>query len=417
MSLDLLLAALLRCVGAFYLVAALLGLRAVAMDAFLSKALDALAPEEPQVRAADRLRWRYLVASTILTGLGAVALVALLTPAFPLFLLTSAFQVGYLALVAPRAVDPSDPPEPAERRRSWKAAAVYAAATAFVGAAAWAGLLRPVVSDLASALAGAGALALLGYAAWLLKPGTRLPGMRPEPESGSRDVGRSADTFDTAAEPDLERLSIVLTPSWGDGGVLDVATGRALPYETVEQLLRPPERDLIQDWLCLFREVADPTDPRRCRLRAEGGLARLEALGKPIHEELAARLGPDRVGFEPQPRPKNAVAQFGAVKLMAEHGCHPLWHADGRAFGCFAPEDAGLSWSLARSLDEWSMAHDEANDPADPGGASKWSADERRAHAEEGFELAERLRHELRATGRGHVRVSYQPEAGEEVGL
>lgn len=398
----------LRLAGIFYILASLFGLRAVAMDALMTHALRQLTPGGRETRAETWQR-RYLLASALGIGCAAIALTAGLAVAAILFGLNWLLQLGYL-LAAPRLVAPADPPEPAARARSWRAFAVYGALTALVAAAARTGILRPAAEEpWVAAAAGGAALALVAYAAWLLRP-MRAPDGRAEPEPG--DPGASGDA-PMDAGPSVQDLAceagtlrVVLTPSWGAGGLVEATTGEPIESDVAERLLSEEARMLVADWLCLFRDVADASDPRRCRLRAADGLARLEALGRPIHDLLAAEIGAERVRFEPTPRPVLPAETVEGLDVMAEYRCHPIWLNEPDRYGCVEPERLGLSWGLARDFDGWASAYDDSYDPDDPGGPSPWSAEERAAHDLEGRRLAIRLARELAETGRGHVTVS-----------
>lgn len=403
----------LRCLGAFYLLAAILGLRAVATDRFLSQALAAISPGVPGAVAADRLRNRVLTASALLIGASSLALLALLDLSVPLLGLVVALQVAYLGYLAPRFVDSAEPPDPGARRRSVLATGVIAEAALLTYAASRRGLLfAPVDATIPATLATIGFAALCGYAVWLMRPWQRLPALGLKAEDESLPMTADDEVWEIEGsdpEADPATMSVVLTPSWHGGAIFDARSGRPLSHRARTELLTELDRDLLADWLCLFVDVADPKDPRGAALAAPDGLARLEALGRPISEAIAARLGADRVAFEPAPRPVGPGIDVAAVKVMADHGCDPLWFHDRDRVGCFSSSQFGLSWSLTCDLGGWAVAFDESLDRDDPGGAPRWSEAEAKTHEAEGRHLAERLAGELAATERAHVRVVYHP--------
>lgn len=402
----------LRLVGIFYLLAALFGLRAVAMDRVLSEALNALTLGAQAASPGERHRQHYLLASSIVTGWAAIALCAGLAAAAPLLALAWAGQIAFL-LAAPRYVDPDDPPPPEARRTSWIACAAFGALAGLGGLAAWNGVLRPVAEQpWVAAVAGTAALLLTGYAAWLF---AGMPGRRPRPApTGDPNGTPLAQDEDLPAEPSAQILAlesgtlrVVLTPSWNLGALREAATGAPLECGIQERLVSDDVSHLIENWLSLFREVADPTDPRRCRIRTPDGLARLEALGRPLQARLVAELGPDRVTFDPAPRPVGPEEEItGGLDVMSDYQCHPVWFDEPDRFGCVAPDALGISWSLARDLDSWAAERDGSFNLEDPGGPPLWSEAQEADFEERGRQLALRLVRELAATERAHIRVS-----------
>jgi hypothetical protein len=417
---DDLLRLVLRLVGAFYLLTAVFALRAVAMDRLLSAALNAIAPGKEHATPAERVRNRFLTVSSLLIGTSSLALLALLDLAAPLMLASVALQVVYLAYLGPRCIDPEEPPEPGSRQKSVLATGMIAAAAALACAAWWRGSLVSVSeTPIAAALAAAGLIALLAYAYRLSRTADL---KRPHAFDAPLDLSDSQDGgWEPPPEPDispevLARTAIVLNPGWGDLGARDAGTGEPLPYRVYEALLTQEERDLLADWNCLFIQVADPADPRRVAMTDPEGLQKLEELGRPIFERIAARLGPERVAFEPAPRPRRPTLEVAAVKVMADYSCYPLWFHEEERVGCFSPSELALSWSLELALGAWAGDFDDSLvelDRDEPGGPVRWSEAAAAAHAAEGRVLAGRLARELAATGRGHVKVVYHPVGGD----
>ena len=128
----------LRLLGAFYALAAGLGLRRIAMDLLLTQALSALAAADPRETAAERRRAWFLATQLLLVGVAGIALMALLDVALPLFAISAALYAVYLLVLAPRFFDPLDPLDPPEehgRAQRWRAFWVYLAATALIACA------------------------------------------------------------------------------------------------------------------------------------------------------------------------------------------------------------------------------------------------------------------------------------------
>ncbi|TDR89020.1 hypothetical protein [Enterovirga rhinocerotis] len=411
------LAIVLQGAGLFYLLAAFAGLRSVAMDRFLSQAIDALAPRPEAEQKADRLRNGFLAVSLLAFGIAGAALLARLEVALPLLAAVLGLQIVYLGILAPRLVDPAGPPDPGSRSKSWLLTAILGA-LAILAFAAWRiGALFPFAqAPIGTSVFAAACLALAAFAIHLARSGTRRSPSPPDAEPDlfePDDDNVHDDTDPGVSHGDPETIRLVVTPSWGHGSVLDAANGLPISHRLRLALLTEEERMLLADWNCLFIDVADPSDPRRARLEEGDALAKLDALGRPIAESIAARLGPDRVAFEPAPRPVPPRIAVSAIKVMADYGCHALWfHEDPDRVGCFSAGEFGLSWALTCSLGGWAVGFDERLDPDDPGGGSRWSAAEEAEHLAEGHDIARRLAAELAETDRGHVAVFYHPTGG-----
>ena len=161
----------LRLLGAFYVIAGVLVVRAFAMSRLLDDALDRLGGVKPGRAEAARAAWN--VATALLTFAGGVALLLLSDLAPRLFLASLAWQAIYLGWIAPQVLDPTDPADTAGRQQSTQALAVYCATTGWVVWAWWHSRLVPwhELPEWAVFPSVAAVAALAGYAAWIaLRP-------------------------------------------------------------------------------------------------------------------------------------------------------------------------------------------------------------------------------------------------------
>lgn len=397
----------LRLLGAFYALGALFGLRRQAMDMLLTRALAAIARPDPREVLAETRRAWILSAQLMLVGVVGLALMALLDLALPMMLASAGFYALYLFWFSPRFLDPFDPPEEPGRGQTWRAFWLYLGATAFVVLAGWGGVLRPLRDEAWPVLAAVALLAagLVGYGTSLLWRMHNTPAL-----SGPNWAEEEAIRRETEYEAAIREVPLILSPSWNRGPFFDACTredihGR-LPYD----LLPWEEEEELDAWMRLFQEIADIDDPCQCRFLAPDGPARMEEMGRPLFERLAARMPPGRIAFEPVPWPRLPRREATAVKLMAEAGVDPLWIISGDVHEPIPADVFGLSWSLTRALFGWQGEYDGSIDWDDPGGPPLWDEAEAAAHDAQGEVLAVRLARELAATGRGHVAVTYWSE-------
>lgn len=83
------------------------------------------------------------------------------------------------------------------------------------------------------------------------------------------------------------------------------------------------------------------------------------------------------------------------IKLMADYGCFPLWHASGEEVGDIDPNDLPLSQELRQGLADWACAFDQTlNQDYPPDSGFKNDADEVE-FKQQATRLAEQLREEL----------------------
>ncbi|MBS7790956.1 hypothetical protein KTR66_13175 [Roseococcus sp. SDR] len=399
---------ILRLLGAFYALGAIAGLRRCAMDLLLTRALQALGePASEETRAEERRVWIQLTL-LVLVGLGGIALMALLNLAAVLFLITFGLHALYVFLLAPRLVDPGDPPDAATLTQRGRSLMLYAAVTLLVLAAASAGWLRDARSEPwpVLALAALLALGLVAYAAHLLRGMPRAPSATPPLDLPRPDEPPPPEL--PMADERLRHAAFLLSPSWNEGALFETETRRPVLDSLPPDMLTEADRDALRHWLGVFREVGDPADPHRCGFTAPDGAARMAAEGQWVFEQLAARLAPCPLRFEPVPWPRLTRHGATAVRVMAEQQVDALWLSDGQGHQPVNPQEFGLSWALALDLHAWALDYDEGMGmDATP----RWSEAESAAHEAEGLRLAQRLARELAATGRGHLPVTFWSES------
>lgn len=163
-------------VGAFYVFAGFVVLRAAAldrvMDAFLAALNDPSAPNE-------QMRSRVLTAGAFLTLAGGVLLMLLSPLAAPMFVLNAVWQGGYL-LWADKALPPEDADDARGRQQTKNAFVVYLAATAFVVWLAVQGQLRPWDVPALTLAIDIAAVVIASVAVWAFLHAPR--GRQPLPE-------------------------------------------------------------------------------------------------------------------------------------------------------------------------------------------------------------------------------------------
>lgn len=206
----------LRLLGAFYMFAGVVVVRAFAMSRFLDDALDRLGGVKPGRAEAARAAWN--VATALLTFAGGVSLLLLSDLAPRLFLASLAWQALYLGWIAPRVLDPSDPPDASGRQQSVNALVIYSAATGWVVWAWWQGRLIPwqELPQWALLLGLAAVAGLAAYVAWIA--------LRPAVQGGGGKI--EEPKFDLARVRRIKVMAEVDSqPLWvmDDGQHFDVA--------------------------------------------------------------------------------------------------------------------------------------------------------------------------------------------------
>jgi hypothetical protein len=406
---------LLVLIGGFYLVASFVAARAHLAGAVMDTMIRAI--EARGMKPAERWRFIWLLLGAFWVGLAGLFAVLRLQGVATLFVISFAWQAIYLLFLAPRYFDQVDEPDPSGRAQTQRAFIVYGLVTAVV---LWisnqtGGVLESLQEAEPWKKWLAGATTLCGPLLLWFKgsQATRWPG---RDASETRSSISDSDGHCLAEEPDEDTalagikrddsIQVTLRPSWNNGGLFNSQTGE--PIDHPEHRLDIPEslHDLVSDWLCLWREHADPSDPRRQALLDEASLPLIDKAGQVLAHSLRTSLGSDRVSFSPHAEPCLPRWQVTGLRLMADYQCNALWFdADDEGVGDIPTEQLGLSWLLSRDLDAWALSFDESYDSVDPGGKRLWTREQDEEHERQGKELLARLRRELDATGRATVRL------------
>jgi len=120
----------LRLVGAFYTFAGVVASRAGVMSRMLDATIAAIGGERPSWAETARALWMACAGIVILAG--GVALMLQTHLAAWLFVISALAQAIYLGVVAPKFLDPTDPPDATGRQQTTNAFVFYLAATALV---------------------------------------------------------------------------------------------------------------------------------------------------------------------------------------------------------------------------------------------------------------------------------------------
>jgi hypothetical protein len=276
-------------IGAFYIFAGIIGLRAMAMDRLLDAALLAMSPGKPPDRN-ERIKSLCLTYGAALTLASGVALLILSSLAPGLFVANLAVQTFYL-IWAERAIPPEEAADRLGRTRTINAALIYAAATVF---AVWAGpeYARSVfaIGPLPSlAVEFAIILFATGGAYFYFIGRTRLR------LGGSDD--RGDDSHDESYDDDTEFLddlsdrpkALRVMPERDCSPVWDDFTGRNIALD--ELYLSGPLRERIERWRDAYAAAQPAEDHPDRGFKDEAALEAFFAEGEAIVEELRKEWG------------------------------------------------------------------------------------------------------------------------------
>ncbi len=407
----------LRLGGAFYAAAAFAGLARIGMDMMLDEAIAALKPgtDKPALRAT---RLRALMLLGVLLSTGAAGLLALVKaePAFPAFVFCCALNAVNLLMIAPRFVDPFDPPGTGARTRSFLALGILCAFAVLAGAMRNSGALQPVaeVHPMLLALAATGGLGLLWRAArmWRLGRGgeSGLGGSSATKTgfSAAPIAGEFPETGEEAQFALFRNVRLVLAPETWDNVLHTAADFAALPDDTPVEELDDDDKFALSLWRDRVRAALDPDDPSRTRFIDDDSRRMVEAEGQALFERLRQKLG-DRITYEAAPRPARAKIEAPRLIVKARSRYWPIYdpREPDRAI---APAWLALSIQLENDFNDWSLDYDDAAiaaETSNPVEAPDWTASEREKFERRGRELARRLTQELAAKGRADTLIEY----------
>jgi hypothetical protein len=359
-------------IGAWLLFGAVASLNKILFHAGLDRALQALSSEAPDVEERRKL-W-YLGFNSLLLGWAGIA--SLCSLALSLWFLAASCLMGALTCV---------------RTGLWKALGFQVVAFLvlfglysgnFLQVFKQASSTQQIGFVVLSVIAGALLLrSLLGVF-------QRMP--------TAQELADLPDMTPIEPEP-LPPLpeKILMAPSW-NAGVLFDAQSLAPIDECYERLALPePVRDLLDDWICQFIHLADARDPMRCALQKPADLQTLQTGGEAAYRALVDVLGADRVVFSAQAAPVPAQIQVSDLEVRADLGCWAVWFGpEDEGVGDICPDVLGLSWGLAREIEQWGAALEEPN-------VDLQQVDK------DGELVTQKLRLELAATQRAAVRVRY----------
>lgn len=405
----------LRLIGAFYALVSFLGICRVALNLMLTNALVGIrgpgTPEEQREASAERLRAGIMLVLLVLGGAAGLALALMLDVAVPLMLAVNALSILHVAVIAPRWLDPYDPPEPEGRRTTLVATAVYCAATLWAMAYWHSGRMVAVRDAHPGYLAalGLGVLLFVGEAIRRWRSASDLPASPLR--TGGRDDPDAIAEWEQACVA-LEGVPLLLWPAACDSSIRDARDGQPLkgwPLP-VPELKDYDTLDLYQ-WERDFHDALDPADPTRTRFRSAGAREAVMVRGREILAGLQARIG-DRIRL-PDSDLAQTIAVFPTrVRVRAVGEEYPLidpdreWPNQNVWSAAF-----GLSTGLENDLGEWGDRFDESLiDPDDPLLADRETL--AATFNREGRALAARLVGELAATGRSHIEVSFETRSG-----
>lgn len=283
----------LRAIGAFYVFAGIVGMRAMVMDHLMDQVLAGISLQP--VPAKDHYRRWLLCCSVLAIGMGGMALMVLSLWAVPLFLFGAATQGSYL--VWARTAFPSeDENERTGRRQTTNAGMLYGAATLLVCIAAGFGLLHPWLDPwaLTIPIAGLALLSLIGrHFLWNTRRngGLSWDDAKPEP----REI-----------PPPPRRVR--LAPAWGgwplrnadtdDGVIYDDYLPEALADRLYEwsRVFHGGEDEAIQEFWAEFDDAADEAAHRAEGDSIVAGLrAVFETVEGPVYPADIRHVGPTAI--------------------------------------------------------------------------------------------------------------------------
>lgn len=261
-------------IGAFYVFAGFVVMRAMAMDRLMDQVLAAL---NSPTDAKEALRSKVLSAGAFLTLASGLALAVLSALALPLFVANVAVQGGYL-LWAESALKPDGADEARGRRQTKNAFVIYCAAAAFVVWLAVQGGLRPWSAGI-EALALDALIVIGGVAgAWAF---IHMP-TRRSASAVADETGEAPIAYEPAVRPTRLRLApeYMCRPLWDDDtgdtvNVFDLGLPDDLMYR-------------IEEWDDRFQATYNADDPAASDFATPGERAAYVEEGRKIAVALRA---------------------------------------------------------------------------------------------------------------------------------
>lgn len=254
-------------VGAFYVFAGFVVMRAMALDRLMDQVLAAL--NDPTA-GKERLKSNVLGVGAFLTLAGGVALAILSPLATVMFAVNALWQGGYL-LWAERALPPEDEADRRGRQQTKNAFVIYLAATAFVLWLAGQGELRPWDAPLTSHTIDVAVMVAAVAAAWAFIHVRRRPSAEKSPS-----VANLVD----------ERLPtrLKLAPEWNCSPLWDADTGA--PVSVYRLGLSFELSDRIEAWDDTFQATYNEDDPAAGGFKDDAARQAYLAEGRAIVEAL-----------------------------------------------------------------------------------------------------------------------------------
>ncbi len=253
-------------VGAFYVFAGFVVMRAMVLDRLMDQVLAAL--NDPG-SAKERMRSNVLSVGAFLTMAGGVALVILSPVAVVLFAINALWQGGYL-LWAERALPPEDEADKRGRHQTKNAFVIYLAATAFVLWLAGQGYLRPWNAPLSSHAIDVAVMAAVVAAAWAFIYLPRRQKDGASPLASARD----------------ERVPtrLRLAPDWNHSCLRNADTGETVSVYRLGLSFELSDR--IEAWDDTFQATYNEDNPEAGGFKDDAARQAYLAEGRAIVEAL-----------------------------------------------------------------------------------------------------------------------------------
>jgi hypothetical protein len=101
---------------------------------------------------------------------------------------------------------------------------------------------------------------------------------------------------------------------------------------------------------------------------------------------------------------------MNSIKVMPDYECHALWHYDSEKVGDVDPHSLGVSDELASDIDSWAVEYDTTLNQDNPAESGFPSKDEEVKFVTMGYELALRLKQELKGVSVIYYDIDQQLE-------